>query len=1767
MSLPSGNIKSIQTPDSVNHEIIPERLKGGNFRYKFELNQVLTNRGVRLYVDRNYESNLSSYLAGLTYDSNNPLGVPICNLMTVNNSTWGASYYLLAVDLTSQNLGYLLATFDDYAHEHGSYGFTVRYATVGGSAYTMTWTQGYNNLDASDGWDFISEDGASCTVAYISDTTWNGYYIFSDAGVLITGSSQYLAKLPPLTQDSVLALQSDLENYVDKTTNQEIDGTKTFLDRPLSKDIYTQLAYIQSPATSASVYPYIRTGIIKGVQYTTKLTCILDGYFTESQSLGFCGYDSGGQLGQSSGKWSTEAGSSSVNCVGSSNRATIKQVIDFSNAKDTLYTVSGSTETQIAQRSVSSASSFAAAGDYPLFVAYNGAFSYKPAKLVMYSFKMYDQNDTLLRDYVPVRNSKNEVGLLDLVENKFYKNLGNEDFIAGSDVTTLAIDSQLLTSDDVAAVALSGSYLDLSNKPTIISDVKVNSTTVVSSGQANIVTNNSYNASSNRFVVESGLKKLDTTATTAQSTNASESLSTTGSETITLHKIAKTGTYSDLIGKPTIPTVSTTGVTDGTNTYNASDKLDKVTYEWNKSVAMGSSGYVKIGSFPMYDSNITIDIDATTSQTYHGTVVIATQNVSTTSMGSAHKVEVYGDPSGTIASSLRVVWTSGSRNYDVYFVPQPWSKNLIHIRAVALSSTATDVCISQTGTAPTSTSGLEAVNKLATVAGTGSYSDLSNKPTIPTVNNATLTLTQNGVTKGTFTANASSDVTIALDGSSGVSDYNDLTHKPITNIVSGTTYSEGNYYRKSVDTYLEPFMCGRTISQGDKIYFDTTKGDEVSSLLATLPYSNSGYNLLNIGNDEGIVAVSLSGYKLLAVADGSGGAGIGGTVIFSNRAGTVTSGLTVTAGWQNLANDGSYTWAKSGTSTIGSLSADDWNGVFIGTSWNESKALTKYEIGDLPVDLSTDGVYIDVSKEKELVAFLKGLPYIEGEPAGFAICQLLQIGSDSGIYAIRDATGDDTKYLACLLTEGFGVFYATGSGTVMPDTPYETIYGKGFQNLTSDNCYLYAAGESGTGTFSIRAIVNSEWNGKFFGSAISNKEGAIYRYEGGELKRVLVEGDAAASGGGSVEIPVTDVQVNGTSILDSGVANIVTETAYDATNNKIATTSDVSNKMDKVDPTGTGKFQLNGVAIGEKSIVIGNDSIAYGGYYSSAYATSISTGLTTTTIQIRADATPGVSNAYMIQTGTARPVVGSIVYYNNQYRKIIRSFEYTYSTLALSYIQLDSAFSPDISEITEVTVYNATSGNGATGLNSFAVGSSAKAFGMVSSALQYGLAAGTYSFATNNSKSFGQNSFAEGQAVAIGNNSHAEGYCQLYEIGLKGTGTSYTYEVSSTSAVPKVNDIIVSSEDYTTKAVVTSVNSTSTTGTLTVSSTLGTLSNYGGLNRNGYLIKNGAYGTASHSENAGHSYGNYSHAEGVSTSLGKYQHTFGRYNTFDVVSNPLSVESGCGYYIEMVGNGTSTSARSNARTLDWNGNEVLAGGLTIGAYSTLSDGTNSTTISNITSNLHSHSNKATLDAITTVVSSVNGSSGAITNIATRTDYFTYYGTCSTAAATKDKVATIVDATNFSLRKGVIVGIKFSNTNTFSASADAGYVTLDVNGTGAKTIWWNNTGTPTGTNTKAFGYANRTIYYMYDGTYWVFLSASTDDNSTGYLSYTCTSTTDTSKTNYLVGKQTVSSNTNNFYNSNIYFKNNALYSGTINIGPTNVTLSYNSSTKALDFTFN
>ena len=89
-----------------------------------------------------------------------------------------------------------------------------------------------------------------------------------------------------------------------------------------------------------------------------------------------------------------------------------------------------------------------------------------------------------------------------------------------------------------------------------------------------------------------------------------------------------------------------------------------------------------------------------------------------------------------------------------------------------------------------------------------------------------------------------------------------------------------------------------------------------------------------------------------------------------------------------------------------------------------------------------------------------------------------------------------------------------------------------------------------------------------------------------------------------------------------------------------------------------------------------------------------------------------------------------------------------------------------------------------------------------------------------------------------------------------------------------------------------------------------------------------AFGLHSHAEGYyTNAFGHESHVEGqYTTAKHRCQHVFGRSNIEDPSTES---EAAYGTYIEIVGNGT-ISVPSNARTLDWSGNESLAGSLTLG---------------------------------------------------------------------------------------------------------------------------------------------------------------------------------------------------------------------------------------------
>lgn len=117
-------------------------------------------------------------------------------------------------------------------------------------------------------------------------------------------------------------------------------------------------------------------------------------------------------------------------------------------------------------------------------------------------------------------------------------------------------------------------------------------------------------------------------------------------------------------------------------------------------------------------------------------------------------------------------------------------------------------------------------------------------------------------------------------------------------------------------------------------------------------------------------------------------------------------------------------------------------------------------------------------------------------------------------------------------------------------------------------------------------------------------------------------------------------------------------------------------------------------------------------------------------------------------------------------------------------------------------------------------------------------------------------------------------------------------------------------------AEVTAINGNQVTLDKTLSSTALT-------NAPAYVLSGGyALGSYSHSEGYGTiAIGDASHAEGVATiAASNNQHAQGRHN----------IEDSANKYAHIVGNGSSAATRSNAHTLDWDGNAWFAGKIKIG---------------------------------------------------------------------------------------------------------------------------------------------------------------------------------------------------------------------------------------------
>lgn len=123
---------------------------------------------------------------------------------------------------------------------------------------------------------------------------------------------------------------------------------------------------------------------------------------------------------------------------------------------------------------------------------------------------------------------------------------------------------------------------------------------------------------------------------------------------------------------------------------------------------------------------------------------------------------------------------------------------------------------------------IDKIHSLAAVATSGDYNDLSNKPTISTVNDATLTIQKNGTNVDTFTANASQNKTINITVPASAADINAIptTDKGAANGVASLG-SDGKVPSAQLPSYVDDVLEYASLSsfpqtgESGKIYVAT----------------------------------------------------------------------------------------------------------------------------------------------------------------------------------------------------------------------------------------------------------------------------------------------------------------------------------------------------------------------------------------------------------------------------------------------------------------------------------------------------------------------------------------------------------------------------------------------------------------------------------------------------------------------------------------------------------------------------------------------------------------------------------------------------------------------------------------------------------------------------------------------------------------------------------------------------------------------------------
>ena len=283
-----------------------------------------------------------------------------------------------------------------------------------------------------------------------------------------------------------------------------------------------------------------------------------------------------------------------------------------------------------------------------------------------------------------------------------------------------------------------------------------------------------------------------------------------------------TSNYNDLTNKPSINNITLTG---NKTTSDLGINIPTATSDLTN-----DSGFITSSSLPTKVSDLTNDAGYITSYTETDPVFSASAAAGITSANITswnNKSDFSGDYDDLTNKPTIPSKTSDLTN-DSGYITGYTETDPVYSASAASGITSTDI-----------------TNWNNKSDFSGSYNDLTNKPTIPTVNNATLTIQKNGTTVKTFTANASSNVTAnitvptqtsELTNNSGyiTKSVSDLTNYTPTNSLA-TVATSGSYNDLSNTPTIPTVPTNISAFTNDSGYITGITSSDIYNVLGYYP--------------------------------------------------------------------------------------------------------------------------------------------------------------------------------------------------------------------------------------------------------------------------------------------------------------------------------------------------------------------------------------------------------------------------------------------------------------------------------------------------------------------------------------------------------------------------------------------------------------------------------------------------------------------------------------------------------------------------------------------------------------------------------------------------------------------------------------------------------------------------------------------------------------------------------------------------------------------